>query len=47
MDKKRNTETEVFRPEEQKKVNPPLKVAIYMRVGSKEQLGGLEDGKKK
>lgn len=47
MDKKRNTETEVFRPEEQKKVNTPLKVAIYMRVGSKEQLGGWEDGKKK
>ena len=47
MDKKRNTETESIRPEGQKKENQSLKVVIYMRVGSKEQLGGWEDGKKK
>ena len=47
MDKKRNAEKEVIRSEEQQKENQPRKVAFYMRVGSKEQLGGLEDGKKK
>lgn len=47
MDKKRNAETGVIRPEGQNKENQSLKVVIYMRVGSKEQLGGWEDGKKK